>query len=377
MELLSRDQSVITGRQNVEPLHTLHNFPVFFGCVEHAPEQDVRADMCWGICPETGVVQLTRLIPLPVLYQAQHMDGTGATWQDFYEDFAEYISVQAPKSILEIGGGSGALAEAFIRRAPGVVWTMVEPNPTHPASDRIRTIRAFFDASFHTDAQYDAVVFSHTLEHAYDPNEFLRAIAAYLPMGGKLIFAYPQLDVWLSKMYLSALNFEHTMLLTDYFVDYLLRVHGFRILEKHIYRDHSVYYTVERVPCEEQPIPLPPSRYGAYRELFMNFVRYHTQLVEQFNARVHAHGGEVYLFGGHIFSQYLLEFGLREEAIQGILDNSKAKQGKRLYGSRLMVMDPEHLRGRGAVAVILRVGPYREEILRQLRRINSDVVILE
>jgi len=89
MNYIIRNKSVITSKENLEPLYTFKNFPVFFGCVDHDSREDVRADMSFAICPETGVIQIDKLLPLEVLYQAQHMDGTGPTWQAFYKDFTK------------------------------------------------------------------------------------------------------------------------------------------------------------------------------------------------------------------------------------------------------------------------------------------------
>ena len=137
MDYIIRDKSVITGKANLEPLYTFKNFPVFFGCVEHNPSEDVRADMSFAICPETGVIQIDKLLPLEVLYQAQHMDGTGPTWEAFYRNFAQYISRQTPKSILEIGGGKGTLGEIFVQETDNTTWTIVEPNPLRGSDERI------------------------------------------------------------------------------------------------------------------------------------------------------------------------------------------------------------------------------------------------
>ncbi|PJA01529.1 hypothetical protein COX74_02280 [bacterium (Candidatus Gribaldobacteria) CG_4_10_14_0_2_um_filter_41_16] len=86
--------------------------------------------------------------------------------------------------------------------------------------------------------------------------------------------------------------------------------------------------------------------------------------------------GEIYLFGAHIFSQYLLYFGLNEKKIIKILDNSKIKRGKRLYGSSLFVENPKYIKSKPNVAVILRAGAYTDEITAQLLSINKKVYII-
>jgi SAM-dependent methyltransferase len=376
MNLINRSSSIITGKGYLEPLYTYKNFPVFFGCVDTEPYEDVRADMSWAICQESGVIQIDKLIPLELLYQSQHMDGTGPTWQSFYEDFASYIAVVSPVKVLEIGGGQGALAEVFIKKTKGTTWTIVEPNPLHPGNNRIKVIKAFFDERFNHKDEYDAVVMSHTLEHAYDPNQFLKDIASYLCPGQRLIFAYPNLRLWLEKKYTTALNFEHSVFLTDYFVDYLLVRHGLRIDEKHLYGEHSIYYTVEKL---EKPDPLPrfENKYNEYKMLFLDFIAYHTSLIAKLNRVMRLHTDSVFLFGAHIFSQYLLEFGLDTRRISAILDNSRLKIGKRLYGSTLKVASPEILKGERNPAVILKVGPYRNEIEEQIKKINPSTVFFE
>ena len=59
---IDRSASIITGKKNLEPLYSFKDFPVFFGCVDSLASEDLYADMEWAIDPETGVVQLTKLL---------------------------------------------------------------------------------------------------------------------------------------------------------------------------------------------------------------------------------------------------------------------------------------------------------------------------
>ena len=97
MKLIDRERSVVTGKAGLEQLVVLKRFPVFFGCVDTGTEDDLFADMVWAIDRETGVVQLSKLIPQEVLYQAQHVDGCGPTWEKYYDSFAAYVSAQKPR----------------------------------------------------------------------------------------------------------------------------------------------------------------------------------------------------------------------------------------------------------------------------------------
>lgn len=375
-KFIGRNASVITGKNNLEHLYSIKNFPVFFGCVDSNPEKDICMDMEWGIDPETGVIQLTKLVPLDVLYQSQHVDGCGPTWNQYYEDFSSFIAEQKPQSALEIGGGMGRLAELVVQQSPSTKWVIIEPNPERRSDDKIGVIKGFFDKSFSTDQKFDTIVFSQVLEHAYDPKEFLATIYAFLKPNGRLICAYPNLKLWLERKYTNALNFEHTMLFTDYFLDYMLAKVGFSISEKYAYKDHSYFYVAEK-PATGAAIAVPPleNKYDEYKKIFMDFVKYHLSMVRDLNERIGCTENPVYLFGAHIFSQFLFCFGLRHNMITSILDNSPTKQGKRLYGTPLLVESPKVLKGKGRVSVILKAGIYNDEIKKDiLDNINPDVI---
>lgn len=378
MKLIERKHSVITGRDGLEQLVVLKHFPVFFGCTDSGPENDLFADMIWCIDRETGVIQLSKLVPLEVLYQMQHVDGCGPTWENYYDSFSSFISEQKPSRILEIGGGQGRLAELVTSKLKDSNWTIVEPNPTYSGSSCIKLISSFFDESFEFKDSLDTIVFSQVLEHAYDPQAFLNKIASLLPLGGKLIFAYPNLELWVRRKYTNALNFEHTMLLTDYHLDYLLARNGFHIIDKTSYLDHSIFYVVEK-RGDKIEIQMPPSKYSEYKEIFMEFINYYTHTVEELNEMINAVDDHpVYLFGAHIFSQYLLCFGLNQTKIESILDNSKTKQGRRLYGTRFFVQSPDFLREHVQPIVILKAGIYNEEIKKDIIcNINPNVIFWE
>lgn len=368
---IERPKSVITGSA-LEEIHNIKNFPLFFGCVDTPKEDDLVADMNWGIDPNSGAIQLTRLIPLDILYQEQHVDGTGPTWEKYYEDFSNYITKNNSKKILEIGGGSGNLAQKSTKLDANLMWTIVEPNPMIQETDQIKIIPKFFDSKINVKDKIDTIVFSQVMEHVYDPKDFVKNIFQFLPPNGKVIFAYPKLTSWLKQNFTNALNFEHTILIDD-FVEYLFIDQGFEIIEKKSYKDHSFFYTV--VKNEKKNIRTKLlNKYDEYKSLYLNFVSYHEKLVEELNFKIKNSKEPVYLFGAHIFATYLFSFGLCKN-IDGILDNSKLKQNRRLYGTDFVVSSPKVLKELNSVNVILKAGLYNEEIKKDIHEnINPNVI---
>ena len=114
-----------------------------------------------------------------------------------------------------------------------------------------------------------------------------------------------------------------------------------------------------------------------YDNIFREFWGSFKKDASALNVSVRELKSPIYLFGAHIFSQILLTSGLKEKYVNGILDNSVGKQGKRLYGTRLGVYSPLVLKAHETPIVILRAGKYNDEIKQQLQTINPSTIIIK
>ncbi|MDR1471244.1 MAG: hypothetical protein LBS75_01860, partial [Synergistaceae bacterium] len=76
IDMIERERCVISGETDLEHLYTFKDFPIFMGCTDKPPEDDMRADMIWCIGKSSGMVQLKKLLPLDILYQASHDAGS-------------------------------------------------------------------------------------------------------------------------------------------------------------------------------------------------------------------------------------------------------------------------------------------------------------
>lgn len=376
MTYLIRNTSVITGKKNLEHLYTFKHFPVFMACItDNNTKDDLFADMSFSIDPESGIIQLDKVLPLDLVYQHEHSDGVGKIWQDHYSAFVRFLTAFSPRKVLEIGGGNGIVASLYVRKNKGSTWTIVEPLPLFRQTREIKVVKQWFTKDFIYNDYIDTIIHSHVLEHMYNPRKFLDKIYDLLPIGGKHIFSSPNLYIWLKNKYTNTLNFEHTIFLTEYFIDYLLSDTGFTILKKEYYRDHSIFYAVQKTH-KNLPNPLQ-SHYKEYKNIFSEFVAYHKELTEKLNKKIEHSPYDVYLFGAHVFSQSLLYFGLKENKIKAILDNSPIKHHKRLYGTSLIIYPPEVIETNKPAVVIVKAAEYQVEIVSQLRRLNKRVIILE
>jgi SAM-dependent methyltransferase len=364
----------------MENLGGLHSFPVYMGCVTAPASNDLRADMLWHISPSNGLLQLQNLIPLDILYPENHNASIGGIWMKHHKSFASFIREYSPQSVLEIGGAHGILSKIYQDELPSVDWTILEPNPVPIDGLKAKIIRAFFDDQYQLDNDVDAVIHSHVFEHVYDPQSFIRHISRILADGKYLIFSLPNMEEMLKKRYTNCLNFEHTVFLTEPYIEYLLHKHGFRIQDRQYFLDdHSIFYACLR-DSTILPTELPSGLYQKNKQIYLDFVSYHHQLAEDLNRQLLTLGPnrKVYLFGAHVFSQFLIGYGLDTTRIECVLDNDPNKQGKRLYGTNLQVESPIVLARTDDPVVILKAGAYNEEIKQDiLEVISKNVVFLE
>ena len=380
MDKIKRSRDVISGYEDLENLHQFENFPVFMGCIKKSREKDILVDMQWEISKDSGMIQLNPLLPLDVLYPESHGSGdVGNVWTEHHQQFAKFIRQYNPKSVLEIGGAHGVLSREY-KKIESIDWTIVEPNPSPAKGVDATFIKGFFDDKFTFSGDIDSIVHSHVFEHVYYPNEFIGHISCFLEEGKKLIFSLPNMEEMLKRNYTNCLNFEHTFFITEPYIEYLLSKQGFRQIDKKYFKeDHSIFYAYVK-DAQQKVIKLPSNLYERNKKIYFDYVEFHNKLISSLNEKINQTPKEkpIYLFGAHIFSQYLIQCGLDTKRIICILDNDINKQGKRLYGTSMMVKSPKILSSEIKPIIILKAGVYSDEIRSDiLSNINLSAIIWE
>ena len=380
MKNIQRDKDVINECKDLEFLYKFDNFPVFMGCTNQSIEKDILVNMQWEISKGSGGIQLNPLLPLDILYPESHGSGNiGRMWAEHHQEFSKFIQHQSPNSVLEIGGAHGILSREYKKENP-INWTILEPNPS-PAQDVDATfIKGFFDDKFTFDGEIDTIIHSHVFEHVYYPDEFIGHISSFLNNGQNLIFSLPNMEEMLKRKYTNCINFEHTVFITEPYVEHLLSKHGFKQVAKQYFKDdHSIFYAYVK-DSNTKTIELPKGLYEHNKKLYLDYVDYHKQLIKDLNAKIDniSEDQPIYLFGAHVFAQYLIEFGLDISRIICLLDNDTNKQGKRLYGTNMIVESPKVLVDVNNPIVILKAGVYNQEVSNDIvNNINFDTIFWE
>ena len=377
MNLINRTTDVITNSTNLEDLHTVTNVPILMNCTTEEESTDIKKDLVWQIDKESGIIQLKNIIPLDVLYATPHSGSTGRMWLQHHREFSKFVSKFNPTSIIEIGGGHGILSSDYLKNNVTIPWIIIEPNPFPVDNCPAIFIKEFFDEKFFPTEEFDTILHSHVFEHMYEPTEFMGNIANLLSNGDKMIFTLPNMQSMLENKYTNCINFEHTVFLTEPYVEYLLAEYGFLIVEKAYFNNHSIFYSTIR-DSTVLPIKLDSALYEKNKHLYLNYVKYYEEFILDLNIRLKDITYPIYLFGTHVFSQYLITIGLDITKVNSILDNDSTKQGKRVYGTNLKIQSPQVLKNGGIMIVILKAGLYNEEIKQDiLENINPNVIFWE
>lgn len=381
IETIQRKQCAISGKGDLEIIDVMPGFPIYMGCVNTLEQDDIFADAVWSISKSSGVIQLENLIPLNLLYQEHHASGVvGDIWMQHHRAFASFLQKQNPLSVFEIGGAHGILATEYMKDQ-SIEWVILEPNPTPIEGCQAKFVQGFFTGKNDILNVRHTVVHSHVFEHIYNPREFIRDLSESMGIDQKMVFSIPNMLEMLKRGYTNCLNFEHSVFLTEDAVDGLLNEFGFEINEKKFFRpDHSIFYSVSKAKVRTKPAENTGNHYELNLGIYKNYKNRYKDLIAKFNKFISASSPdtEIFLFGAHIFSQFLIFNGLDVSRIQCILDNDSNKQNHRMYGTQFQVKSPAVLETVQRPIVLLCAGVYNNEIKKSiLESINAKAIFLE
>tara|TARA_Y100000389_G_scaffold37788_1_gene32097 strand:+ start:7139 stop:8257 length:1119 start_codon:yes stop_codon:yes gene_type:complete len=360
-------------KSKIKNILQLKEFPIKFSC-SHEIENYKKKTLSFGFCESCKVIQLDKLIELNILYDTPHnMKIIGSLWKNLYTFIKKIISPTVENAnVLEIGCPSGKILKTQDKYK---LWYIIDPNVINIEKKNVITINKFFDNNIKIKEKIDLIVHSHLFEHIYDPLDFLKTCYNILNENGKMIFAIPNMQNNLINDIspFGGLHFEHTIFYTKKNVVKYLEESNFEVLKIYDYEKHSIIFETKKTTKIKNKYKIEDNI--DYLEKFnLNVINYKDFATYCLNL-LKKEKRYIYIFGASIYSSVLLYLGLDKLNISGILDNSKEKENKYLYGFEVKIYNPSILKEQDAI-VILRNGIYSEEIKKQIMSINNKTIVI-
>jgi predicted SAM-dependent methyltransferase len=373
VNLKKRNICEICNSDRTTDLFCLNDMPVYMGV--NTGFEEFFHPMTFQKCDNCGNLQISEIINPELIYKDNHnKEIVGQLWKDHYTDFISFIKPHViGKNILEIGDPSFKLSNELSRVVKK--WIVVEKNINvnidFPKNTEV--IESFFDEDFKLKLDIDVVVHSHFLEHVTNPIGHLKLIYDLLPFGGMLLFSVPNLGKLfeISEIPVNILHFEHTFFFTKDYLTSVLKNCGFKVISTSLYKNHSIFFLCEKTFYETNKIKLTHDK--NYSEILLSKHINSLERIKLINETIKYHDN-VFLYGSHISTQYMINIGLNLTNITCILDNSKSKWGYNLYGTTLMVKPITEISNlESAIIIISHMGVYANEIKNQLENLNKKI----
>ena len=371
----------ISYSKKFKKIFSIKKFPIFMG-VQKKKNNFEYADLNWWINLDSGNIQIHPKLPLEKLYFKSHGSGTiGKTWQDHHQLFFNLLKNNLKGNICEIGGGQNSILNKINDFSKIHNFFSFDKNlKLKKKNKKITQIKKFFYKDFFKkkNCSIDLLIHSHTFEHLYDPNQFLKDARSILSKNGYHIFTMPNMMPMIRKGYANAMNFEHPFYCDEKLVDTLLLKNNFTTIKKKYFKaDHSIMYVtkINNSPVIKNKNNSNYLEYNKNLKLFSRMFDFWRRDIAKINKIIHKYDN-VFIFGAHIFSQMILFNGLNKDKINGILDNDMQKVDNFLYGTNLKIFNPTVIKKLVKPCIILRAGTYNNEIKKQLTRINKNIIIV-
>jgi len=368
--MITRDTCIVC-KNLLASLFTFKDFPVYMGVSSTSDFE--MLDMEWSSCESCGCVQLNKLVELEKLYKVPHNPAVGRTWETHNKHFSALVNSYSPKVVLDIGGANLKLASLIspcksVSRYD-VIDFSAEKYEVVLVDDKISLIVGSIE-SYKKSNLVDCAVLSHTLEHLYDPVETLSSLKECLTEDGKIIVSVPNIKAQLKDGFLNALHFEHTYFIDHEYMQLIGSGAGLRLVRREDFSPYNSFYVFERGSTSLGEHPAPQDSPLTFKNFVTNLQADVREIISSTAT------DSFYVFGAHVFTQYLMNSGLPAKRIIAVIDNDINKTGKLLYGTNLLVKNPNEISSDKEPLVLLRVAQYEQEIRDQLVSINKNVRFL-
>ncbi len=311
--------------------------------------------------------------------------------KSYVSDTVDRFGLTSESFVIEVACNDGYLLQ-YIKKA-GIPCLGVEPTASTASAARqkgIEIIQDFFGASLANKiaaerGKADLVIANNVLAHVPDINDFVLGFAGLLKPRGFATFEFPHLVKLISRNQFDTIYHEHFSYLLFSTVVRIFRLNGLEIFDVKELETHGgslcVYSQKENtggrpIGANVAKLLKEESEAGVNDiKFYQGFQKVAEKTKNAFlSFLLEAKGGGkiVAAYGAAAKGNTLLNYaGIRPDLISFVVDRNPAKQGKYMPGSRIPIVDEDHLKRMKPDYIVVLPWNLKSEIIHQLSYINN------
>ena len=354
---------MLCGSQVLFPYLSLGDQPLANHLLTSPEENPRRYPLSLSICERCGLSQIDQVISPSVLYRKKYVysSGISETWVKHCEALARELDLSPRGSelplLIDVGSNDGSLLDAVGRQAK-VRLLGVEPQMTFATQKKnyaAGVLPMFWGRSAAREAvdlmgRVDYIVAQIVLSHVEDLEGFMTGIVFALREGGTFIFEVPYFRHVLEKTLFDVIYHEHLSYFLAGPLGRLLSKYGLGVVRVEHLPLHGgslqVWCRQWADDCEAWQRLIQSERNDGlltHRSAYIGFAQYVARERESLLARIRERG-KVFGLGAPAKATVLTNYlGLTEADIAYTVDETPAKQGKWIPGSRIPIVPRSRL----------------------------------
>lgn len=343
-----------------------------------------------NFCSKCGHIQLGHAVAPDLLFKDYvYVSSTSPVFVAHFEKYAEDVykkfSLNKKSLVIDIGSNDGVLLKPF--KKLGVKVLGVDPATEiakKATKEGIETLGEYFDEKIakkitkkHGFA--DVVTANNVFAHVYDIEQLTSAVKAVLSSEGVFVIEVPYLVDFLEKNLFDTIYHEHLSYfslsaLVTFFKRHDMKVfdairtssHGgsIRIFVKKGNAKHKIHSNIKALLADEKQLKI--HLFKTYLEFRKKIKQNKIRLVRMLN-ELKVQGKKIVGYGAPAKGNTLLNyFGIGNDILDYIVDDSPLKQGLYTPGTRIPVVSSKYLQKSKPDYILILAWNFAEPIMKNL-----------
>ncbi len=327
-------------------------------------ERDHGVDLDLYQCPYCGMIQIVDE-PVPyykdVIRASAVSDEMKVYRRTYFKDFVDKYHLQG-KKVIEIGSGKGEFLS--LMNEAGVEGYGVEhcqENVEACTEKGLNVQQGYMDCvgTLLENAPFEGFFIMNFLEHAPNPNDFLKAIYENLAEGAIGLVEVPNTDFILENLMFSEFITDHLLYFTENTLRILLEKNGFEVLECNVVWHN---YCLAAIVRKRKILKLD------------QFYERQDKITKEIQSFVNRYDRVAIWGAGHQALAVIALTGIKQQ-VKFVVDSTSFKQNRYTPGTHLKIVAPEQIKQEKIDAVLVMAASYSDEVAQIIADQYPDVKI--